>query len=131
MKNKFATLLLLSFVFTLLYACEYNNLEEIHPDLYHIICDDTTSRTITYTSDIKQIMETSCGALDVNCHKTGNTAQINLDNYAETTDAAVNGDLLGSILHQPGYKPMPKDAGKLDECSTLDIMAWINRGEPQ
>jgi hypothetical protein len=130
MKIKF-TLFIIVIFFAIINACKNDNLEEIHPDLYCdtcIVCD--TTGVINYTNDIKPIMETKCGALDVNCHKTGNVAQINLDNYNETVDAAVNGELMGSILHEPGYEPMPYNAGKLDKCSTLDIQAWINRGEP-
>jgi hypothetical protein len=133
MKSRLALLILISGIIALIYACKNDNLEEIHPNIYcdtcGFICD--TSGAITYTNDIQQILSTSCGSTDISCHKTGNTPQVNLDNYSESTDAATSGDMLACILHQPGNHPMPNSGGFLDKCSTWKIMAWINRSEPQ
>jgi hypothetical protein len=113
-------------------GCKNDNLEDIHPGLYNpveIPCPDTLG--MTYLTNIKPIFETKCGATDINCHKTGNVDDINLDNYTDAKDLAVNDDLLGSLLHLAGYEPMPKDAGFLDNCNLNKIKNWVNNGEPE
>jgi hypothetical protein len=110
-------------------SCYYDKTDELYPTLPTSAICDTTSVTITYTSDIVTIMNQSCGAGNSNCHKSGNTASgINLDNYSEVNDAVLDGSLLGSILHTSGYKPMPQGGGTLDACSINKIKSWINHG---
>ena len=119
-------LILLLFV-PFLNSCYYDNFTEINP----VIGGCDTTGLITFNGEISVILNRSCGAGDIGCHKTGNTQGVNLDDYTSTFDLAVNGDLLGSILHQSGYSPMPAGGGTMDNCEIQKIQAWVNRGEPQ
>lgn len=85
-------------------------------------CDTTT---FTYNAVIKPMMETKC----VGCHKPGNLGgNIDLSTYAPTKVVALNGKLLGSISHQPGYSPMPKNGAKLQDCEITQVRKWITAG---
>jgi hypothetical protein len=124
MKDK----LLFAFLITVCFGgCYYDNFDEVHPIITR--CD--TTGTITYDSDIRNIFSGSCGSGDVSCHKTGNAADVNLDNFFDARDLATNGDLMGSILHLSGYKPMPSGGGSLSDCDIQKVQAWVNRDEPQ
>ena len=126
MKMKKIFLLLLLSVF-FLNSCYYDNFSEINPVI--TVCD--TTGLITFNGEISAIFNRSCGAADIGCHKTGNTQDVNLDDYTSTFDLAVNDKLLGSILHLPGYSPMPPGGGSMDKCEIQKIQAWVNRGEPE
>jgi hypothetical protein len=119
---------LIAGILIFLAGCKNDNFEEIHPYVPEV-CD--TTGNISYNNEIRAIMSTSCGSNDLNCHLTGNTQDINLDNFFDTRDIATNGDLMGSILHEPGFTPMPDGGGKLNDCLIQKIQAWINRGEPE
>jgi mono/diheme cytochrome c family protein len=85
-------------------------------------CDTTA---FTYNAVIKPMMETKC----VGCHKPGNLGgNIDLSTYAATKIVAINGKLLGSISHQVGYSPMPKNGAKLQDCEITQVRKWINAG---
>jgi hypothetical protein len=123
---------LLTLIVILISSCKNDNLEDIHPGIFdppEIPCPDTLG--MTYLVNIKPIFETKCGSTLIDCHKSGNTQDINLDNYFDAKDLAVNGDLLGGILHLSGFEPMPKNAGFLDQCNINKIKNWINNGEPE
>lgn len=84
---------------------------------------DTTS--FTYNAVIKPMMETKCAG----CHKPGNLGgNIDLSTYASTKVVALNGKLLGSISHQVGYSPMPKNGAKLQDCEITQVRKWITAG---
>jgi hypothetical protein len=100
-------------------------MEEIYPALY---CD--TTGMITYQNEIKPLFQVSCGATDISCHMEG-ALQVNLNDYDETKDVANGGELVGSILHESGFVPMPQSRPKLHECDINKIIAWVNREEPQ
>ncbi len=119
--------ILLALTFVSLQSCYYDNLDEIHAadDLF-TPCD--TSGVISYSSDIVPILVNSCGANN-SCHKSGTSdSDLPLDNIQNVRDYVFDGTLLGSILHDSGYEPMPKDGGSLSSCSIQKIQAWINRG---
>ncbi len=126
MKSRIKFILLALAVFTL-QSCYYDNLEEIHAadDLF-TPCD--TTGVISYSADIVPIFVNSCGANN-SCHKSGTSdSDLPLDNILNVRDYVLDGTLLGSILHESGYKAMPKDGGSLSSCSIQKIQAWINRG---
>lgn len=123
--KKVFLIILLSVPF--LNSCYYDNFSEINP----VIGGCDTTGLITFNGEISTIFNRSCGAADVGCHKTGNSQNINLDEYASTSSAAANGSLLGSILHQSGFTSMPLGGGSLDNCDIQKIQAWVNRGKPQ
>ena len=96
---------------------------------------DTTSATAkptincatpeaTYASDIKSIMETNCSK----CHNENNKAGYNFLTLQSVKKAAMNGELLRSIKHEPGIDPMPAYADKLDDATINKIECWINNG---
>lgn len=120
-------LLILSAAFLALTSCSYHNLAEIHPNSEdENSCD--TNRVISYMADIVPIMSNSCGANN-NCHKSGSSdSDIPLDDIRSIRDLAADGSLLGSILHESGYEPMPDGGSQLSECSIQKIQAWINQG---
>ena len=133
MSKLYKLIIIVGFAF-FLFACKNDKFEDIHPEAYSTPCDTTDS--ITYTLDIKPIMESKCGATEISCHKTGNIPDVNLDSYAGVLEQATNtadlgGDLLGTILWKSGNNPMPKNSGHLDDCSTNTIIAWVNRNEPE
>lgn len=85
---------------------------------------DCTSKVITYTADIKPIMENSC----TRCHNTNNKGGYNFLTLESVKKAAESGHLLGSIKHEKGFKGMPYFAGKLDQASIDKVECWIKNG---
>jgi mono/diheme cytochrome c family protein len=85
---------------------------------------DCTSKVVSYTSDIKAIMEANC----TRCHNTNNKAGYNFLSLESVKKAAQSGHLLGTIKHQKGFKGMPYFAAKLDQASIDKIECWINNG---
>ena len=119
-------LLIIILLFTILpYSCYYDNEEELYPE----ISTDCDTLNITYSEEITAIFQDNCWS----CHSNNNAAafgaNITLEDYSDvvSNDIAV----LGSIKHNPGYSPMPKNGGKLDDCSISQFEAWINQGSPQ
>lgn len=111
----------------LLYSCKNDNFEEMHPNQPEV-CD--TTGPITFDVELQPIFAQGCGSNDVNCHAPG-ALQVNLTDYDETHDAGVNDELLGSILHLPGYNPMPNDGRPFSACNIQAIQAWVNRDYPK
>jgi hypothetical protein len=118
---------LFSLLLSVSFGCYYDNFEELHPTI--TACD--TTGTITYTNEIAAILSSNCGTGDIACHKDGNPDDIVLDNYLDVSFLVMDGSLMGSILHQPGFTPMPKNGGFLGDCETQKIQAWVNRGAPE
>jgi hypothetical protein len=85
---------------------------------------DCSNKTLTYTADIKSIIETSCA----NCHNKNNKAGYNFLTLESVKKAAVSGELLGTIKHQKGYSKMPMSASKLPQESIDKIECWITNG---
>ncbi len=116
-------------------SCYYDNLGELHPEAG--LTEDCDSTNVTFTKDIKPILDQYCGAGNGNCHSSSNTgANPALDTYSNVSDL-VNLDqgvqLLSSITHDDpaNVSPMPKDGGKLSECKINKFRAWINNNLPQ
>ena len=119
--------LILSLLSLSFHSCYYDNLDEIHAadDLFSP-CD--TSGVVSYSADINPIMINSCGSAN-SCHQSGTSdSDIPLDNILNLRDVVNDGSLMGSILHDPSYVPMPNGGGSLSPCSIQKIQAWINRG---
>lgn len=115
-------------LFCLIYmfqACEYDNLN-VQPATPEN-CDTTL---LKYNDGIKALVATHCGTSDNACHKTG-AQQVNLDIYDEINDAADNGDLMGSLRHEPGFEPMPSGGIILDECTLSKFQKWVDADEPE
>jgi mono/diheme cytochrome c family protein len=86
------------------------------------ICD---TALFTYSAAIKPIMESKC----VGCHNPSSLGgNINVSTYSALKITALNGKLYGSVAHQPGYSPMPKNSAKLSDCEIKQIQKWISAG---
>ncbi len=119
----------------LLSSCYYDNLGEMHPETG--LTEDCDSSNVTFSKDIKPILDQYCGSGNDNCHSSSNTgANPALDTYSNVSDL-VNLDqgvqLLSSITHDDPshFNPMPKDGGKLSECKINKFRAWIKNNLPQ
>jgi len=85
-------------------------------------CDTTQ---FTYAAVIKPIMDNKCAG----CHKAGNLGgNVDVSTYNGTKVVALNGKLLGSIAHQAGFSPMPKNSAKLSDCEITQVRRWITAG---
>ncbi len=81
--------------------------------------------TVTYTAQIVPILSNNC----YRCHSAASLSSgIQLDSYAALKVYALNGQLYGVTSHAPGFRPMPDDGGKLDDCSIATIKKWIDQG---
>lgn len=77
---------------------------------------------VTYQGTVFPILQAKC----IDCH-SGAVPAGNLDfnNYDHVAFVAQNGALKGSLNHEAGFEPMPKDGNKLDDCSIQQIGIWI------
>lgn len=85
-------------------------------------CDTTV---FTYSGAVKPIMDNKCSG----CHNPSNLGgNIDVSTFAALRVVALNGKLYGSIAHQTGYSPMPKNAAKLSDCEIRQVQKWIIAG---
>lgn len=87
-------------------------------------CD---TAVFTFSGVIKPMMDSKCKG----CHNPANLGgNIDLSTYNDIKTVALNGKLYGSITHQPGYSPMPKNSAKLSDCEIIQVRKWIDAGTP-
>lgn len=128
MSRKIKYNLIIAVVFGILMfsRCYYDSKEYLFPEL--ISQCDTTS--ISYTKTVQPVLTQYC----LSCHSNNTAssfgANIRLENHSDVLSYAQNGKLLGSVIHDAGFSPMPKGSSKLDECSINGIRAWIESGSP-
>ena len=85
-------------------------------------CDTTI---FTFSGAVKPIMDYKC----VGCHNPSNLGgNIDLSTYNSVKVVALNGKLYGSVAHQAGYSPMPKNSAKLSDCEIRQVQKWISAG---
>lgn len=85
-------------------------------------CD---TAVFTYNGAVKPIMDNKC----VGCHNPSNLGgSVDVSTYTAVKTVALNGKLIGSITHQPGFSPMPKNAAKLSDCEITQVQKWIAAG---
>lgn len=105
----------------LLVSCYYDVEEELYPSTD---CDYTG---VTYSATIMSILQSDC----LSCHNNNlSSGNINLEGYDNVKKYVDNGELLGSVKHQSGYSPMPKNLAPLLDCEIGKIEYWINQGSP-
>ena len=116
-------------VIALIASCRHDKGELIRPKPLGPVCD--TSMVISYAQDIVPILNTSCGALDNNCH-TSSTAsgQVILDLHVAVNFIAMDGRLLSSIIWDGQTSFMPPTGTKIPDCDVNKIRKWINEGAP-
>jgi len=135
MKVNFKSFLFSSAIAITFSACYYDNIEDLHPAPVIIpgVNDTTTngcdtSKAITYTADIKPIMNNNCGAGN-SCHNgSGSQSGIDLATYAGAK-ASASGNLIGAIAWDGTASNMPKGStSKINDCSIAIIKKWVNTG---
>lgn len=117
-RNYFALIIpaLLLFLVT---SCYYDNEDYLYPDNG---CDTTN---VTYSGSVAPILATNCN----NCHNPGSpSGGVIVNNYADLKVVVDNGRFWGSINHEQGYQPMPRNSPKLSECNLTKIKKWIDDG---
>lgn len=89
-------------------------------------CTSSCDTTIfTFSRTIKPIMDNKC----VGCHNPSTLGgNIDVSTYNSVRLIALNGKLYGSVAHQGGYSPMPKNSAKLSDCEIRQIQKWISAG---
>ena len=90
-------------------------------------CKSCDTINFTFSKRIQPVMQTWC----TGCHNSGNSSGgINLSNYNGVVGAIAGNKLQGSIKHLPGFSPMPKNAGKIQDCDIISIEKWMKGGNP-
>jgi len=90
-------------------------------------CDDCDTTNVTFSASVWPALETNC----MGCHSGATPAgNIPITNFNEVFEIANNGKLLGSIRHNIGFSPMPKNGTKLSDCKIKEIEIWIADGTP-
>jgi hypothetical protein len=103
-------------------SCYYDKEDSVYP--YDNLCNTTN---VTYSGTVEPILSQSC----VGCHLSDSpSGNVILDSYEAVKVHADNGKLYGSINHDSGFSPMPKDGNKLSDCQISQIKAWIDKGSP-
>ncbi|MBT3174502.1 MAG: hypothetical protein HN336_06610 [Lentimicrobiaceae bacterium] len=103
-------------------SCYYDNVEYLYPQ--DPDCDTTN---VTFSNDVMPVISASC----TGCHSGSAPAgNIRLSNYDEIVSVANNGSLMGTIKHESGWSPMPKNGNKLSDCKIQKIDRWILDGTP-
>jgi hypothetical protein len=90
--------------------------------------DDCSSENMSYSMDVRPILQSN-GCMTAGCH--GGDAMTNplfMDSYESLKIYIDANRLLGSLRHQSGFSPMPKQGEKLTNCELLKIDSWIAQG---
>jgi hypothetical protein len=122
MKSKYLIIsVLLVTIAIISQSCYYDTEEQLYPTM-PVPCDTTN---VTYSKSILPTLNMYCNS----CH--GKTYMIDgdgkrFDNY-DDVKAKLNTIIL-SINHNPRYKAMPKNAGKLGACEINLFVKWKNDG---
>lgn len=107
-------------------GCYYDNMQELNPASV-LTC--TVPVNVSFTNDIKPVLNSGCGTTNSGCHNSP-TATNNMTGLNSYTDvvAAANGNLMDAVNHTGSVSAMPKDGGKLDNCSISILQKWIDQG---
>jgi len=91
-------------------------------------CDEGCDTTnVTFSGSVWPIIELHCFGCHSGPQPSGN---ILLTDYSSVVVQSGNGKLFGAVSHDPGFKPMPKNAPKLSDCKIEKIRIWIDNGTP-
>jgi len=122
MKKIITVVFLLSLIS--LQSCYYDKEEYLYPNI------DNTCETVnvTYSTTISGIIAGSCLSCHSNATAAGLGANIRLETYSDLKTYVDNGKFQGSVFHDSGYSPMPKNAAQLNDCKRQQITIWINNG---
>lgn len=109
----------------ILSSCYYTNQET----LYGKPGGDCNPSMAMYSMDILPILQTNC----LSCHSTaavagGDGGGHNFEIFSVLKTMALNGKLVGSVDHLPGFFPMPQFGNKLGDCEISKIKIWVKNG---
>ncbi len=119
-------LLFVTGMFTLfmLQSCYYDNMEDLYPDNGGTTCDTTN---VTFNLTVWPIIQSNC----TGCHSgSAPSGNVSLENYNDVVVSVENNKLMGTIRHESGYSPMPKNSSRLSDCNISQLETWINHGYP-
>jgi hypothetical protein len=120
MKRLLFPLTIIALIFIV--SCYYDNEEALYPN-YSTVCDTTN---VTFSTTIVPILNNNC----LSCHSNANAGSsgnsIALENYSDVKANATA--IAGSIKHTGSYSPMPKNGGKLKDCSIKQFDIWVRKG---
>lgn len=89
------------------------------------VCNTTA---VSFSQTINPIIITNCRG----CHSGPNPqGGIFLGDYAGVRSVALSGQLYGAVARLPGFTPMPRNRGPLQNCEIAQIKAWVDAGAPQ
>ena len=91
---------------------------------------DCTGLTPTYTSDIKEILDSSCAKSG--CHDPVTKSNgYDFRTYNTAMPISQGANFLGAIQHKSGFIPMPMDGPKLSDSKVQLLTCWVQNGSPQ
>jgi hypothetical protein len=94
----------------------------------NLTCDTDTlcnTQNISFALTVNPIIIANCRG----CHSGPNPSRgISLADYAGIRSVAETGQLYGALARLPGYAPMPRNRGPLQDCEIAQIKAWIDGG---
>lgn len=113
-------------------GCYYDNFGEINPNIDNTC---TVPDTVSFSKDVKKILDTSCGTSDGGCHSSGTSRSF--DNYSSVISTFTNASsedrsVLKRIKHDPSLSSslwMPSSTVKIDTCNINKIEKWITQGQ--
>lgn len=103
-------------------SCYYDNEETLYPVLSSA-CDTTI---VTFSGAIVPLLSNSCNSCHSNTTAASFGNNIKLQAHADVV-ANIEG-VVGSIKQTGAYSPMPKNGGKLSDCSILVVDIWVRDG---
>jgi hypothetical protein len=120
--KRLINLIVLIVVFVgLLPQCYYDSKEYLYPEL-NTQCDTSN---VTFSVSVKNVLSSNSCLI---CHSNATASAgggIKLEDYTNVKAYTDNGQLLGSVMHQSGYSPMPKNGGSLNACDIAILKKWI------
>jgi hypothetical protein len=121
MRVKLILYIILSMAF-LVTGCYYDKEDLLYP-APNANCD--TIAIISYAQHVSPLLIQKCSG----CHSQGNASGgIAMGTHSLDNVIALNGKLLGTIEHKPGYNPMPQGLARLNTCEIAIIKKWIDNG---
>lgn len=82
---------------------------------------------VTYAGTVAPLLQARC----TGCHgSSGPAGGLNLSSYAQVRAVAANGQLMGTVSHAPGFRPMPQGGTKLSDCDLAKLQRWVDAGAP-
>jgi hypothetical protein len=101
-------------------GCYWDNVETLFPEVES--CD---TLDVSFASDIVPILRNHC----YSCHSNANAPDfafgLSLEDYEDVS--AMSERIVGAIMHNDGFIPMPQGGEQLNSCQIEKIVAWVNQ----